>query len=182
MIRLLETSDASAFFEHLKRHHAESGRDGDLIFSPMPPFEDEWPSGPPHRGWEVPVEDWGWRRAWGLFDGNGGDRIVGHADLKCGVLPTGLHRCGLGMGIERSHRKKGHGRQLLETLIQWSQAQENLDWLDLKVFSHNAPARALYTALGFVENGEVRDFFRVDGQSIDDISMTLWVGKERRHP
>jgi len=46
-------------------------------------------------------------------------------------------------------------------------------WIDLGVFAHNEAARALYKSVGFVEVGTVKDQFRVDGVSIDDVSMTL---------
>jgi RimJ/RimL family protein N-acetyltransferase len=50
---------------------------------------------------------------------------------------------------------------------------EPIHWLDLKVFGHNTPARALYRSLGFVEIGTVADRFRIEGVSIDDVLMTL---------
>ncbi len=50
---------------------------------------------------------------------------------------------------------------------------ESLEWIDLKVFAHNTPARSLYRELGFVDIGVVRDRFRIGGQSIDDVIMTL---------
>lgn len=56
--------------------------------------------------------------------------------------------------------------------ITWARA-EGLRWLDLGVFADNAPARALYRQLGFVEVGTVPDAFRIDGRSVEDVSMVL---------
>lgn len=50
--------------------------------------------------------------------------------------------------------------------------ERELAWMDLGEFAHNAPARALYAKLGFVEVGTTRDRFRIDGQEIEDIAMT----------
>jgi RimJ/RimL family protein N-acetyltransferase len=41
------------------------------------------------------------------------------------------------------------------------------------VFAGNARARKLYQRMGFIETGWVRDCFRIDGVTIDDISMVL---------
>ena len=59
-----------------------------------------------------------------------------------------------------------------ETALGWA-ADQGLAWVDLGVFSENAPARALYRKLGFEEVGIVEDAFRVDGSSLDDVAMVF---------
>ncbi|MBT6443583.1 MAG: GNAT family N-acetyltransferase, partial [Acidimicrobiaceae bacterium] len=51
----------------------------------------------------------------------------------------------------------------------------NIDWLDLGVFDDNNAAQALYLKHGFEVVGRTPDRFRVDGQALDDIAMTLHV-------
>ena len=104
-----------------------------------------------------------------------GNDIVGHVDLKGDHLKTGLHRCELGIGIERPYRGRGLGRRLMETAIEFARAADTLSWMDLRVFSHNVAGRALYRSLGFSEVGTLVDRFRIDGQRIDDVVMTLKV-------
>jgi len=172
MIRLLAAADFPRLFAHLCRHGDESGHGGDVIFRPRSQHEvmDEVAVRARHlEAWRRALDEPLWLRTWAVIVD---EAIVGHLDLNGGRVPAELHRATLGMGIERRARRQGHGRALLDTAIAFARTSE-LAWLDLGVFANNAPARALYAALGFVEVGTVADQFRVDGQSIDDISMTL---------
>jgi GNAT superfamily N-acetyltransferase len=172
MIALLGLPDLSRLCAHLARSAAESGRDGDVIFRPRAagePFEEAAAKERHRTAWARRVREPHWARTWGLVvDG----MIRGHADLHGDMLPSQMHRATLGIGIERGARGRGHGRALLETAITWARGQ-GLAWMDLGVFAENAPARALYRKLGFVEIGITHDRFRVDGHKIDDIAMTL---------
>jgi GNAT superfamily N-acetyltransferase len=172
MIVMLSEAELPALCVHIARHHAESGRDGDAVFSPRSatvPF-DEVASMERHRlAWGRELSEPLWMRTWGIVE----DGLVrGHLDLYGGRIPSELHRATLGMGLERGVRGKGRGRELLATAIAWARGHR-LAWIDLGVFSNNAPARALYESAGFVAVGTTRDQFRVDGLSIDDIAMTL---------
>jgi len=51
--------------------------------------------------------------------------------------------------------------------------QPSIEWIDLYVFAHNQPAIELYSKAGFVKVGRVVDLFRIKGQKIEDIHMTL---------
>jgi RimJ/RimL family protein N-acetyltransferase len=88
-----------------------------------------------------------------------------------------MHRATLGMGILRAFTGKGHGRRLLEDLVRWARHDAGLAWIDLGVFSGNAPARKLYERMGFVPLGVREDAFRLDGgPSVDDVLMVLRLG------
>lgn len=106
----------------------------------------------------------------GLFDG---EDPVGYLHLAGGTLRSELHRAQLGIGISASHRRRRGGSLLLRAAIEWARRQPHLAWLDLGVLSDNAGAQALYSRHGFQELGRTPDRFRVDGRSLDDISMTL---------
>lgn len=165
-------ADLSDYFDHVQRHFRESGQEGDLIFHPVPDFE-KWEKEKMCRElekkWTAPLTE-PWERAWILRDGN---LIVGHAMLRGGFLPARLHRCLYSIGLERGARGQGFGRALTLACRQWAATQTELDWIDLQVFTHNKPARKLYESLGFEFVGETKDFFRVNGESIDDIHMVL---------
>jgi ribosomal protein S18 acetylase RimI-like enzyme len=168
----LGQAELEAFVEHLQRHGAESGRDGDILFRPRSPNSLVDPIAIRARirgSWELDLTQPTWLRSWGVLRDQ---RIVGHLDLRGGSLAAELHRATVGMGVERPERRHGHGRSLLELAIAWARSHDFV-WLDLDVFVHNHPARSLYRAVGFQEIGLRRDGFRVDGHSIDDLQMTL---------
>ncbi len=172
-IEPLVHAQIDTYLAHLARHMAESGRDGTPVFNPLPPSE-RWD--PDARRplllarWAKALHEPGWERAWAVHDN---DRIVGHLDLRTRELSSSLHRATLGMGLEATHRRMGLGRALIDTAVAWAREQPSLDWVDLQVFAHNEPALRLYAQCGFVEKGRVEDLFRIGGERITDVQMTL---------
>ena len=65
----------------------------------------------------------------------------------------------------------------IEAAIAWARDQPSIDWIDLGVFSDNPGAQALYVRHGFPVVGRTPDRVRVDGQSLDETSMTLNVAR-----
>jgi RimJ/RimL family protein N-acetyltransferase len=137
---------------------------------PFAADDPEGPAGVHLDKLEVPVTEPGWERAFVAMAGS--QQFVGHVCLKSSRLRTMLHRCELGLGVEVAWRGQGLGERLMQTAIEFARRQQ-LHWVHLSTFSHNFPAQALYRKLGFRETGFVRDCFRIDGQSIDDVLMTL---------
>jgi len=170
-IRAVEAAHTEALQAHFDRHRAESGR-GDIHFMPFAPDDPDGPRGLNTDGLALPLSEPAWQRAFAAWSGN---EVVGHVDLKGGRLKSTLHRCELGIGIERHARGAGLGRALMLRAIEHVQKAPGLDWLDLRTFGHNTPALALYQSLGFVEVGVIEDFIRVEGERIDDVLMTLSV-------
>ena len=156
-IRPLAKADILAYLEHFERIRAESGRDGDLHFMPYAPG-DKVPNAFDAAAFKLDCGTPGWRRLHVAADG---DRIVGHVLLKGDSLQSGLHRCNLGIGLERAYRGRGIGRRLLHAAIEFARGVGTLEWIDLGVFAHNAVARALYRSVGFREIGTTLDRFDV---------------------
>lgn len=175
-IRPLALDALDPYLDHVLRHDAESGTEGELPYGPY--GRDEWPDragleARTRARWATPLDGLDWRRAWGLCEG---ERVVGSVHLSGGALLTARHRCDCGVGIERPFRGRGWGRRLMEVAIDWARREPTLAWIDLGVFEGNDAALALYLSLGFERCGYTPDRFRVDGRSIGDISMSLRVG------
>ena len=172
-IRPLRERDLPLFDAHFARHRAESGR-GEPHFMPYAPGAATGPKGLKAERFSLGLDKTGWERWFAAWD-ESGTSIIGHVDLKGDGHGAGLHRCELGIGIERPYRRRGLGRRLMQTVIQFAREAPTVSWLDLRVFAHNHPARALYKGLGFRELGTYVDRFRVAETSIDDVMMTLSV-------
>jgi RimJ/RimL family protein N-acetyltransferase len=169
-IAAMDPLNLGPFHAHFRRHRAESGR-GDAHFMPFAPDDEDGPKGLAVEGLARSLRELRWQR-WFLATTDQGD-VVGHVNLKSDGVRVGLHRCELGIGIERAYRRQGLGRRLMQTAIEFARDAETLSWVDLRVFAHNAAGRALYRSLGFVEIGTLVDRFRIEGQRIDDVLMTL---------
>jgi len=174
-VRLLSIDEVDVYLRHVVDVDAGSGLDGaghSHPYSSSEPMDLIEARSREVTRWSTSFEQAGWRRAWGLFDQG---ELVGHLYLAGGTLRSEMHRAELGMGIAQSRRREGGGSLLLHTAIAWARRQPGIDWIDLGVFGDNPGARALYAVHGFEVTGRTPDRFRVDGQSLDDTSMTLRV-------
>jgi len=179
------TVDVGDYAAHLARHLQQSGREGLPHFGVMRAIDREQVEAYMDSRWRIDVRAPDWGRAWLLWDRDPSGprgvksftdfpRVVGHVELRGPNVETALHRALFSIGLEREQVGKGHGRRMMETALSWALYEASLEWVDLRVFSGNAPARSLYKSLGFVEIGMCRDAFRMDdGTRIDDIHMVL---------
>ncbi len=176
-IRPLQSEELAFFFHYLNDHLRDNGRDGAPLFQPMPRASAGFPPDKAasfSTGLQAGFGQQGWRRVWVAL--NEGE-IIGHIDLRSRPEPAARHRCLLGMGVHRAARRKGLGAALLAAAVDWARGQ-GLAWVDLEVLAGNAPARALYRKCGFVQTGEIPDLFRIDGESLGYVFMSLQLGAE----
>lgn len=113
-------------------------------------------------------------------EGGGRVPILGSGELR--RLPPGrlFHGAMLSLGVHPGARRKGIGRALLEALLGWARTQAILR-VELSVRADNQPARGLYAAFGFVEEGRRRRFVRLDdGRFVDDVLMALPLDEPER--
>ena len=176
-IRPLQSDELAAFFHYLNDHLLDNGRDGAPLFQPMSRSAAGFPPEKANgfsTGMQASFGQQGWRRVWVALSG---EEIVGHVDLRSRPEPAASHRCLLGMGVHRAQRRGGLGSALVATAAGWAREQ-GLEWLDLEVLAGNAPARALYRKCGFVQTGEIPDLFRIDGESLGYVFMSLQLAAE----
>jgi len=67
------------------------------------------------------------------------------------------------------------GRALVAAAVEAARAMPGVERLALSVDVENAPARALYEAMGFAAWGTEHDAFRVAGTPLDEMHMALAV-------
>lgn len=173
-IRPAGEADLAPFFAYLDDHLRDNGTNGNPLFQPLPRDASRMPPGLRLafiRGIVQDVGDPGWRRLW-LAIGPTGD-IAGHVDLRARPEPGAAHRAMLGMGVHRAWRRRGLGRQLLATAVDWAGSGAGMAWIDLEVLSGNTPAVDLYLDAGFTMVARIADMLRIDGVSHDLSCMTL---------
>ncbi|MGW7288037.1 N-acetyltransferase family protein [Streptomyces sp. NPDC054847] len=75
-----------------------------------------------------------------------------------------------GLAVAERARGRGVGRALLRAACDEARRQGAVR-ITLRVLAHNAPARALYEAEGFVVEGILPGEFHLDGRFVDDVLM-----------
>jgi ribosomal protein S18 acetylase RimI-like enzyme len=104
--------------------------------------------------------------------------IRGHAFLEPHKLAVTAHVVVLTIAIHEGHQGKGLGKMLMQFLIAWAKSNSNIEKIELQVRSSNSRAIALYTKLGFVEEGRKTKRLKYGpNEYLDDVYMALWVGK-----
>lgn len=176
----LATDDFEEFLSYLNDQLSDNGKTGGLYFQPLPRNESSFPAERAaafRAGLSIPVGQAGWRRLWVARDAC--HQLIGHIDLRGHVERHTEHRCLLGMGIARTHRRTGLGTRLLQHAQAWAQDHELLEWMDLQVLSANEPAIRLYERAGFEKVGEIPAMFKIDGLSLSVTAMTRQLVKVR---
>jgi YD repeat-containing protein len=171
-IAALAPSDFDTFLAYLNDHLSDNGQAGTGYFQPLPRLASHFPADRAQAfrtGLQAAVGAPGWRRLWVARDEQG--RIAGHIDLRGRAEVLAPHRCLLGMGVDRAHRRRGLGQRLIAHALQWASTVGQLEWVDLHVLSANEAAVALYRTAGFDKTGEIADMFRIDGQGHAYTSM-----------
>jgi RimJ/RimL family protein N-acetyltransferase len=77
---------------------------------------------------------------------------------------------GVRIGAE-AERGKGYGKRALSLALTYAWNHLNLHRVSLTVFAHNARAIAAYRAVGFVEEGRLKDAAYIDGEWVDVVVM-----------
>lgn len=173
-IRPAGEADLAPFFAYLDDHLRDNGMNGHPLFQALPRDASRMPPGLRLafiRGIVLDVGAPGWRRLWLAIGPTGG--IAGHVDLRGRPEPGTPHRAMLGMGVHRAWRRRGLGRRLLATAVDWAERDAGMDWVDLEVLSENTPAVDLYLDAGFAMVARIADMLRIDGVSHDLSYMTL---------
>jgi ribosomal protein S18 acetylase RimI-like enzyme len=103
-------------------------------------------------------------------------QIVGHGLLDPLPFASVRHVVHLTLAVHPEWQRRGVGRALLGSLIEWAKGTEAVEKIELHVRSSNTAAQALYRKLGFTETGRWRRRVKVaPGEYLDDVAMELFV-------
>ena len=95
------------------------------------------------------------------------EEVIGWCDITPHPFEGMQHVGRLGMGVQKDHRSRGVGRELLSVAVQKAFAGA-LDRIELEVFASNSSAVKFYETFGFECEGRKVAARRLDGVT-DDI-------------
>ena len=96
--------------------------------------------------------------------------VVGRLSLARDPHPASAHVADLGLMVAAEYRRRGIGRSLLDTAVEWARAAD-IRKLELHVFPWNEPAIRLYERFGFEREGLRRGHYSRDGADVDALLM-----------
>jgi RimJ/RimL family protein N-acetyltransferase len=112
------------------------------------------------------------RPGWLALVAEAAGAINGNVSFENGSHRRIAHRGTIGISVTKDWRGKGIGTALLQTLIEWAEANPLIEKLSLAVFANNENAIGLYRKLGFVEEGrQPRDVKLGPGRYVDTILL-----------
>jgi len=89
-----------------------------------------------------------------------------------GVDPLARH-CEIGLWLLPPHQGKGYGRDVLRVLLGYAFRSRNLRRVHLQTLASNVAALRCYRAVGFVEEGRLREHAWVEGAYDDVVLMSV---------
>ena len=98
-------------------------------------------------------------------------RLVGRAALF-GSDPLARH-AEIGLSLLPEHQGRGYGKDVLRVLLGLGFRTRNLHRIHLQTLAGNAAALAAYRAVGFVEEGRLREHAWVEGTYDDVVVMAV---------
>jgi RimJ/RimL family protein N-acetyltransferase len=104
--------------------------------------------------------------------------VVGRLSIARDRGTYSHHVAELGLMVAASARRRGIGSALMKEAIKWARGI-GVDKLELTVFPHNEPAKALYRKLGFQEEGLLRRRYFIGGRYVDAMLMGLDLDREK---
>ena len=99
------------------------------------------------------------------------NRLVGYLMAIGGTVERKKHAAYLVIGLIETHRGKGIGTKLFQTLSEWA-AEKNISRLELTVVTENDAGVSLYKKCGFEVEGTKRHSLVIDGTFYDEYYMS----------
>ncbi|EJV87995.1 MULTISPECIES: GNAT family N-acetyltransferase [Bacillus cereus group] len=98
------------------------------------------------------------------------ERIVGFILVDGNNIQRKRHVAGIVIGILQEYSGRGIGTSLFKEVEKWARLHDV--WrLELTVMAHNTRAQALYSKIGFEQEGVKKSALIIDGKGIDEYEM-----------
>ncbi|MGG0218906.1 GNAT family N-acetyltransferase [Bacillus mycoides] len=98
------------------------------------------------------------------------ERIVGFILIDGNNIQRKRHVAGIVIGILQEYSGRGIGTSLFKEVEKWARLHDV--WrLELTVMAHNTRAQALYSKIGFEQEGVKKSALIIDGKGIDEYEM-----------
>ena len=102
-----------------------------------------------------------------------GGEIVARLSLSRDQHPSSAHVADLGLMVAADWRRRGIGRALLETAVDWARGA-GVRKIELHVFPHNEAAIKLYEEFGFEREGYRTEHYRRSSGEFVDASLMAY--------
>lgn len=110
------------------------------------------------------------------------DRCIGSIAIK--FIDRRSQNAWLAVVLDSTQLGQGYGRDAINTLLRWAFMIENFHRISLDTWATNERAIRCYKAVGFVEEGRLREAAWVDGQRVDIVEMGVlrpeWLERQQR--
>lgn len=104
-------------------------------------------------------------------------QVVAHSYLEPLHMDAIKHVSHLMIAVHEGSQGQGIGEEILKAIIDWAKPSSSVEKIELQVRAVNARAIALYTKLGFKEEGRWSKRVKLsEGNYSDEVLMGLWVG------
>lgn len=101
--------------------------------------------------------------------------VVGCLTFAGGLRERTCHVGELGLSVLKQYWSQGIGKALTTSLIDWAKTSNTIKKINLRVRSDNTKAIALYTKLGFNQEGIVQRDMKIDDEFFDVIMMGMLI-------
>lgn len=132
------------------------------------------------RQWRRHRMDWGVNGV--TLAAEVGGEVAASLGVRRGERPGERHACEFGIVVADRFRGIGVGRALLEAVETWAREQ-GVEKINLRVFSTNAGARALYERMGYEVEGIERRAAKFPDEYVDHVRMAKFLDSSAaEHP
>jgi len=101
-----------------------------------------------------------------------GEQIIGLLDFTPKTKKKNSHIGEFGVSVDINFQRRGIGRALIESMLQWARDTHQIEKVFLNVFHTNHAAIKLYRDMGFIEEGRhVNAAKQPSGEYVDIIQM-----------